>query len=113
MRNPLRYGNKAALIVGVVLMLVDNVPLAHEFGAWNIGALLCVWYSATAIHEDARIGRRIKYGLYVYLVVVLALGGLVTVVVPLALFWAMLGIWLGRAQQRRTQAIAPPVGRSC
>ncbi|MGJ4802233.1 NTP/NDP exchange transporter [Luteimonas sp. SDU82] len=31
----------------------------------------------------------------------LALGGLVTVVVPLALFWAMLGIWLGRAQQRR------------
>lgn len=73
MRNPLRYGNKAALIVGVLLMLVDNVPLAHDFGAWNIGALLCVWYSATAIHEDARIGRRIKYGLYVYLVVVLAL----------------------------------------
>ena len=32
----------------------------------------------------------------------LALGGLVTVVVPLALFWAMLGIWLGRAQQRRS-----------
>ena len=31
----------------------------------------------------------------------LALGGLVTVVVPLALFWAALGIWLGRAQQRR------------
>ena len=73
MRNPLRYGNKAALIVGVVLMLVDNVPLAHEFGAWNIGALLCVWYSATAIHEDARIGQRIKYGLYVYLVIVLVL----------------------------------------
>jgi len=23
------------------------------------------------------------------------------VVVPLALFWAMLGLWLGRAQQRR------------
>ncbi len=42
----------------------------------------------------------------------LALGGLVTVVVPLALFWAMLGIWLGRAQQRRAQAIAPQVGRS-
>ncbi len=34
----------------------------------------------------------------------LALGGLVTVVVPLALFWAMLGIWLGRAQQRRATA---------
>ena len=31
----------------------------------------------------------------------LALGGLVTVVVPLALFWAMLGIWLGRAQARK------------
>jgi len=30
----------------------------------------------------------------------LALGGLATVVVPLALFWAMLGIWLGRTQQR-------------
>jgi hypothetical protein len=73
MRNPLRYGNKAALIVGVLLMLVDNIPLAHEFGAWNIGALLCVWYSATAIHEDTRIGRRIKYGLYVYLVIVLVL----------------------------------------
>ena len=41
------------------------------------------------------------------------LGGLVTVVVPLALFWAMLGIWLGRTQQRKAQAIAPPVGRSC
>src|SRR5690606_12437395 len=31
----------------------------------------------------------------------LALGGLVSVVVPLALVWAMLGIWLGRAQQRQ------------
>ena len=30
----------------------------------------------------------------------LALGGLVSVVVPLALAWAMLGIWLGRAQAR-------------
>ena len=30
----------------------------------------------------------------------MALGGLVTVVVPLALAWAMLGIWLGRAQAR-------------
>ena len=73
MRNPLRYGNKAALIVGVVLMLVDNIPLAHEFGAWNIGALLCVWYSATAIHEDTRIGRKVKYGLYAYLLIVLVL----------------------------------------
>ena len=34
-------------------------------------------------------------------------GGLVTVVLPLALFWAMLGIWLGRAQQRRAaEAVA-------
>ncbi len=32
----------------------------------------------------------------------LALGGLVSVVVPLALVWAALGIWLGRAQQRRS-----------
>ena len=31
----------------------------------------------------------------------LALGGLVSVVVPLALAWAMLGIWLGRAQHKR------------
>ena len=34
----------------------------------------------------------------------LALGGLVGVVVPLALAWAMLGIWLGRAQHRRSEA---------
>jgi AAA family ATP:ADP antiporter len=43
----------------------------------------------------------------------LALGGLVTVVVPLALFWAMLGLWLGRAQQRRAQqagAMSPAPG---
>src|SRR5690606_13984971 len=31
----------------------------------------------------------------------LALGGLVSVVVPLALVWAALGLWLGRSQQRR------------
>jgi AAA family ATP:ADP antiporter len=41
----------------------------------------------------------------------LALGGLVTVVVPLALFWAMLGIWLGRAQQRRA-GIGPGAQRT-
>jgi AAA family ATP:ADP antiporter len=35
----------------------------------------------------------------------LAMGGLVSVVVPLALVWAALGIWLGRAQVRRA---APP-----
>lgn len=35
----------------------------------------------------------------------LALGGLVSVVVPLALVWAALGIWLGRAQQKRQEAV--------
>jgi AAA family ATP:ADP antiporter len=35
----------------------------------------------------------------------LALGGLVSVVLPLALAWALLGLWLGRAQHRRA---APP-----
>lgn len=34
----------------------------------------------------------------------LALGGLVGVVIPLALAWAMLGIWLGRAQARKAAA---------
>ena len=73
MRNPLRYGNKAALVVGVVLMLLDTIPLAHEFGAWNIGCLLCVWYSATAIQEDSRISRKIKLSLFAYLAIVLVL----------------------------------------
>lgn len=34
----------------------------------------------------------------------LALGGLVGVVIPLALVWAMLGLWLGRAQHKRAMA---------
>jgi ATP:ADP antiporter, AAA family len=34
----------------------------------------------------------------------LAMGGLVAVVMPLALVWAALGIWLGRAQARREAA---------
>ena len=34
----------------------------------------------------------------------MALGGLVSVVIPLALAWAMLGIWLGRAQARKAAA---------
>lgn len=38
----------------------------------------------------------------------LALGGLVSVVVPLALAWAVLGIWLGRAQQKRAFPTARP-----
>ncbi len=38
----------------------------------------------------------------------LALGGLVSVVVPLALVWAALGIWLGRAQQRQAELASSP-----
>ncbi|MDR7191500.1 NTP/NDP exchange transporter [Luteimonas terrae] len=37
----------------------------------------------------------------------MALGGLVSVVVPLALVWAALGIWLGRAQQRQADLESP------
>ena len=33
----------------------------------------------------------------------LAMGGLVSVVVPLALVWAALALWLGRAQNRLTE----------
>ena len=73
MRNLFRYGNKAALIVGILLMLVDDLPLAHDFGAWTIGCLFCFWYSATAVHEDQRLSRKVKYGLFAYLVVVLLL----------------------------------------
>ena len=41
----------------------------------------------------------------------LALGGLVSVVVPLALFWAALALWLGRAHARRvSQASQRPIG---
>ncbi|WP_101925011.1 MULTISPECIES: NTP/NDP exchange transporter [Luteimonas] len=40
----------------------------------------------------------------------LALGGLVSVVVPLALVWAALGLWLGRAQQRLAESdVTDPV----
>ena len=39
----------------------------------------------------------------------LAMGGLVSVVVPLALVWAALGLWLGRAQARRV-ALPPTNG---
>jgi hypothetical protein len=73
MSNPLRYGNKAALVVGVLFMLIDDLPMAHELGAWGIGCLLCVWYSASAIHEDSRINRKVKYGLFAYLAIVLVL----------------------------------------
>lgn len=37
----------------------------------------------------------------------LALGGLVSVVVPLALFWAALALWLGRAHARRVSQASP------
>ena len=71
MRNLFRYGNKAALIVGVLLLFLDNIPLAHEFGAWPIGCMLCFWYSATAVWEDQRIGPKVKYALIAYLVIAL------------------------------------------
>ena len=38
----------------------------------------------------------------------LAVGGLVSVVVPLALVWAALGLWLGRAQAKRVASSATP-----
>jgi AAA family ATP:ADP antiporter len=37
----------------------------------------------------------------------LAMGGLVSVVVPLALFWAALALWLGRAHARRVSQASP------
>lgn len=39
----------------------------------------------------------------------LGLGGLAGLAVPLALGWAVLGWWLGRAQSRFAAAIPPPV----
>ncbi|HUD42038.1 MAG TPA: MFS transporter [Dokdonella sp.] len=39
----------------------------------------------------------------------LAVGGLAGVVVPIALLWAVLGIWLGRAQARRASGTAADV----
>ena len=71
MRNLFRHGNKAALIVGVLLMLLDELPFAREFGAWPIGCMLCFWYSATAVAEDKRIHQKVKYGLFAYLVIAL------------------------------------------
>ena len=66
-----RYGNKAALMVGVALMVADSfVPLAHEFGAWPVGCLFAVCYSASKVMGNERIGKRLKGILYVYLVAV-------------------------------------------
>src|SRR5690606_18135725 len=41
----------------------------------------------------------------------LALGGLATVVVPLAVAWALLGLWLGRAHVHRAATQAGPGAR--
>src|SRR5690606_21898637 len=41
----------------------------------------------------------------------MALGGLAAVVVPLALFWAMLCLWLGRQQQRAGGTTGPGATR--
>ncbi|MEO8411451.1 MAG: hypothetical protein ABI478_12855 [Propionivibrio sp.] len=66
-----RHGNTAALIVGIALMLADNViPFANEFGAWPIGCLLAVWYSASAIRENERFSKKMKRWSYIYLAIV-------------------------------------------
>ena len=69
-----RYGNLAALIVGIALMIADNfVPLANEFGAWPIGCLFTVWYSASSIRENHRFSAKMKRWSYVYLAIVFVL----------------------------------------
>jgi hypothetical protein len=66
-----QYGNKAALIVGIVLLVADSyIPAAQEFGAWPVGCVFCVWYSASAVKEDERLGKKLKNWLYAYLAVV-------------------------------------------
>ena len=72
--NYFQYGNKAALIVGVLLMIADSaLSVAHEYSAWPVGCLFCVWYSASAIHEDPRVRKSLKKWLYIYLAVVFML----------------------------------------
>lgn len=72
--NFFQYGNKAALIVGILLMIADRaVDTAHQFGAWPVGCLFCVWYSASAIKEDPRVRKSLKKWLYIYLAVVFVL----------------------------------------
>ena len=69
--NYFQYGNKAALIVGILLMIADSVfPEAHQYSAWPVGCLFCVWYSASAIREDPRVRKNLKKWLYIYLAVV-------------------------------------------
>lgn len=68
MGNPVRLGNKAALLVGLAFVVADNFfPLLHEFGAWRIGCLFCYYYSVTSIAAEHRASRRLKMGLYALL----------------------------------------------
>ena len=72
MRNPIRLGNKAALIAGILFFIADNyLPLFHQFGAWIIGCLFCFYYSATAISQEERASKRLKYSLYALLFLLL------------------------------------------
>lgn len=72
--NFFHYGNKAALVIGVILMIADSaIPGAREFGAWPVGCMFCVWYSASAIREDGRVNPKLKRWLYAYLAVVFVL----------------------------------------
>lgn len=69
-----QYGNKAALLVGIILMIADGfTSIAHEFGAWQVGCMFCVWYSVSAIREDERINKKLKKWFYVYLAIVFVL----------------------------------------
>lgn len=66
-----RYGIKSALVIGVLLMIADAfIPLAHEFGAWQVGCLFAVCYSVSAVMENDRIDKHVKRVLYVYFVAV-------------------------------------------
>lgn len=73
MQNPIRPGNKAALIVGLVFFVADNIPFFHQFGAWLIGCLFCFYYSVSAIAAEKRASQPLKYGLYAFLTVLLVL----------------------------------------
>ena len=69
--NFFKHGNKAVLIIGILLMIADSFfAMAHEFGAWLVGCLFCIGYSATAIREDERINKNLKRWLYAYLAIV-------------------------------------------
>ena len=60
------------LIVGILFFIADNyLPVFHEFGAWIIGCLFCFYYSATAISQEERASKRLKYSLYALLLLLL------------------------------------------